>query len=322
MTKIDYKNNVLNYDLKKESRLLQLIEDSVYIDENSRLGDLAWVRYGSTIINSRIGDVAFIGFNCKIENTIIGNYCQIATGSYINGNLLLPTIVEDNVWIGARVFIAPGIRIGSGSIIGAGTYVTQDIERNSVVYGRGVVTIKKRDYIDDHPPDIREILELKIKRLQKNEVGTDLLKDHMNIKDAKKSYSDADIQYKGHYEIDPTVIMIGRKDGPAISGGIEFGHNAKVMKGCILEAAGGINIGDSTVLHDNVLLISNTHDLKYKSLPWREAKITIGKNVIIGQGTTIIGPCEIPDNSIVMPQSLIVGRVYKDKYIFGFFRHS
>lgn|GEM_PF-4763327 len=71
MTKIDYKNNVLNYDLKKESRLLQLIEDSVYIDENSRLGDLAWVRYGSTIINSRIGDVAFIGFNCKIENTII-----------------------------------------------------------------------------------------------------------------------------------------------------------------------------------------------------------------------------------------------------------
>ncbi len=63
MTKIDYKNNVLNYDLKKESRLLQLIEDSVYIDENSRLGNLAWVRYGSTIINSRIGDVAFIGFN-------------------------------------------------------------------------------------------------------------------------------------------------------------------------------------------------------------------------------------------------------------------
>ena len=46
-----------------------------------------------------------------------------------------PIIIEDDVWIGARVIILPGRRIGRGSIVGAGSVITKDVEPFSIVGG-------------------------------------------------------------------------------------------------------------------------------------------------------------------------------------------
>lgn len=48
---------------------------------------------------------------------------------YIAGRLVhrLKIVVEDDVWIGANATILPGVRIGRGAIIGAGTVVNQDV---------------------------------------------------------------------------------------------------------------------------------------------------------------------------------------------------
>jgi maltose O-acetyltransferase len=53
-------------------------------------------------------------------------------------------IIEDDVWIGRNAIIMPGIRIGKGSIIGAGSVVTKDVEPFSVVGGVPAKLIKKR----------------------------------------------------------------------------------------------------------------------------------------------------------------------------------
>ena len=42
-------------------------------------------------------------------------------------------IIEDDCWIGSNVTILDGVRIGKGSVIGAGTLVTKDIPAGSVV---------------------------------------------------------------------------------------------------------------------------------------------------------------------------------------------
>ena len=54
------------------------------------------------------------------------------------------TIIEDDVWIGARVLILPGRRIGKGSIIAAGSVITKDVAPYSIVGGNPAHLIKTR----------------------------------------------------------------------------------------------------------------------------------------------------------------------------------
>lgn len=46
-----------------------------------------------------------------------------------------PIVIENDVFIGARVIILPGVRIGIGSVIGAGSVVSRDIPPYSVAVG-------------------------------------------------------------------------------------------------------------------------------------------------------------------------------------------
>lgn len=46
-----------------------------------------------------------------------------------------PVVIEDYVWIGARAIILPGITLGKGSVVAAGSVVTKDVPPYSVVAG-------------------------------------------------------------------------------------------------------------------------------------------------------------------------------------------
>lgn len=60
-----------------------------------------------------------------------------------------PIVVEDNVYIGARSIILPGVTIGRNSIIAAGSVVSKDVNPNSVYGGVPAKFIKSsEDYLD------------------------------------------------------------------------------------------------------------------------------------------------------------------------------
>ena len=59
--------------------------------------------------------------------------------------LTAPIIVGDNVYIGARTIIMPGVTIGNNVIIGAGAIVTKNIPNNSVAAGVPAKVIKSID---------------------------------------------------------------------------------------------------------------------------------------------------------------------------------
>ena len=56
-----------------------------------------------------------------------------------------PVYIGDDVWIGARVIILPGRKIGEGVIIGAGAVVTKDVPDYAVVGGNPAKVIKFRN---------------------------------------------------------------------------------------------------------------------------------------------------------------------------------
>jgi acetyltransferase-like isoleucine patch superfamily enzyme len=56
-----------------------------------------------------------------------------------------PIIIEDNVWIGYNCLILPGVKIGNGSVIAAGSIVNIDIPANSIAAGNPIKIIKNYD---------------------------------------------------------------------------------------------------------------------------------------------------------------------------------
>ena len=110
----------------------------------------------------------FIGTNSRIHGTCmhaynkikIGENCLIAANTQIidgNGHDLcldnpserINTVgnaseinISDNVWIGANCIILPGVTIGKGSVIAAGSIVTKEVPEKCVVAGNPASIIK------------------------------------------------------------------------------------------------------------------------------------------------------------------------------------
>ena len=108
-----------------------------------------------------IGDHCQINTRCRLVNVRIGNYVMIAPEvAFIpklhradsleipmseQGAIDFPqTIIEDDVWIGYRAVIMPGLHIGKGSIIGAQAVVTKDVDPYAVVAGVPAKVIRNR----------------------------------------------------------------------------------------------------------------------------------------------------------------------------------
>ena len=121
------------------------IEKGASFDSRVSLGD-----------NSGIGVNAFVSAYVTIGNDVMmGPDCMLFTSNHSMSDLTTPMwkqspaeprpiVIEDDVWIGARVIILPGVRVGTGSVIGAGSVVTHDVDPYSIVGGNPAKLIRYR----------------------------------------------------------------------------------------------------------------------------------------------------------------------------------
>jgi maltose O-acetyltransferase len=129
---------------------------------------IGWGSIISPVKFIRMGENVFIGKNCSVTTSrsgrskiIIGNDVMIAERvQIIGGNHSIERtdipmnvqgegkqgaiVIEDDVWIGSSVIVLTGVTIGKGSVVGAGTVVTKNVEPYSVVAGNPAKLIKKR----------------------------------------------------------------------------------------------------------------------------------------------------------------------------------
>lgn len=127
--------------------------DNINIEKNANFGN------GMGIV---IGNNSGLGINCKVrgpltigDDVMMGPDVMIFVSNHKTSCTDIPmrlqgstsrkrVIIEDDVWIDARVIILPGVKIGKGSIIGAGAVVTKDVPQYSVVAGNPAKIIKSR----------------------------------------------------------------------------------------------------------------------------------------------------------------------------------
>lgn len=56
-----------------------------------------------------------------------------------------PVVIEDDVWLGAKVSVLPGVTIGRGAIVGTGAVVNKDVAPFSIVAGVPAKLVKQLD---------------------------------------------------------------------------------------------------------------------------------------------------------------------------------
>jgi len=150
------------------------VDDGVQLDARScgqhgfRIGDGALISRGCIISGKdgplSIGPRANIGAGCvmyastRLEigaDTMLAAQCYVGGGAYrVYGRLDLPmaeqpesclgVVIEDDCWLGAGAIVVDGVRIGRGSVVGAGAVVTRDVEPYSVVTGVPARPVGKR----------------------------------------------------------------------------------------------------------------------------------------------------------------------------------
>lgn len=144
---------------------LKVKERTKYLKELINCDDTAYIEapfYCAYGYNIKVGKRFFANHNCVIldankvdigDYVMIGPNVQIAAACHpLNAQerregleFSKPIKIEDDVWIGASAIILPGVTIGKGSVIGAGSVVTKDVPPDVVVAGNPAKIIKKVD---------------------------------------------------------------------------------------------------------------------------------------------------------------------------------
>lgn len=159
------------FPLKSTSRLCFL--KNIISSPNIIVGDYTYYDDFESVYNFEknvkyhfpfIGDKLIIGKFCMIASDVQfimngGNHLVNAISSYpfeifggdwagamdgkeypFKGN----TVVGNDVWIGYKSIIMPGVKIGDGTIIGTASVVTKDVEPYSIIAGNPAKLIRKR----------------------------------------------------------------------------------------------------------------------------------------------------------------------------------
>ncbi len=99
------------------------------IDDNSKIGNFVEVKKSYIGKNSKINHLSYVG------DTKIGKKVNLGAGTITcnyDGKKKSKTIIEDNVFVGSNTSLVAPIKIGSNSIIGAGSAITKNVGSNKL----------------------------------------------------------------------------------------------------------------------------------------------------------------------------------------------
>lgn len=137
-------------------------------DRVSFLGAITVIGGGREIYDRlSIGEGTLIGLNptFNLDDTImigrhvsLGPSVAIYTSTHLLGPgsrrmnpgvITRPVVIEDGVWVGVGSIVLPGVTIGRGSVVGAGSVVTETIPPNTLAVGNPAMKVQDLPWPDD-----------------------------------------------------------------------------------------------------------------------------------------------------------------------------
>ncbi|WP_339882050.1 putative colanic acid biosynthesis acetyltransferase [Polaribacter vadi] len=105
------------------------------------IGDYSWI--GDDVVLYSLGEID-IG-----NNVVISQKSYICSASHDYTKVDFPifskrNIIEDDCWLATDVYIAPGVSIGKGVVVGARSSVYKNMPEGWVCYGNPAKPLKKR----------------------------------------------------------------------------------------------------------------------------------------------------------------------------------
>lgn len=105
------------------------------------IGDYAWVGDHATLYTLgeiRIGDNACVSQHCYLAGAG-HNYAKTTFDMEAKA-----IIIEPEVWLATRVFVAPGVTVGRGAVVGACSVVVKDIPPMTICAGNPARVLRER----------------------------------------------------------------------------------------------------------------------------------------------------------------------------------
>jgi len=123
------------------------ISPNVRIRGKFEMGEGSSIAQNCTISGENAG--VFIGKNVMIAPNVVilafdHGFASVETPMVFQKNTEASVIIEDDVWIASNSTISKGVNIGKGSIIGANSFVNNDVPPYSIVGGVPARIIKSR----------------------------------------------------------------------------------------------------------------------------------------------------------------------------------
>ncbi|MBA3315012.1 MAG: acyltransferase [Planctomycetota bacterium] len=153
----------------------------IVIGDNTKLDGKCSINFAARYVDTPtllIGSHTNVSHNSRFtvgKRITIGSHCRIASDVFIfdasghasepearkagrpsSDDEVRPVTIEDNVWLGRRVTVFPGVTIGEGSIVSAGSVVVSNVLPFTVVAGnpaRRIGTLKLADSVSTDSAD-------------------------------------------------------------------------------------------------------------------------------------------------------------------------
>lgn len=105
------------------------------------IGDYSWI--GDDVVLYSLGEIE-IGNHVVVSQK---SYLCAASHDYTREDFLIYSkkiTIKDQCWLAADVFVAPGITIGKGTVVGSRSSIYKNLPENKVCMGNPAIIIKDR----------------------------------------------------------------------------------------------------------------------------------------------------------------------------------